>query len=96
MHFGEAAPLCGAEGVVVAVWARVTCEGCLLLGAPGEAAVEAAGPRCQFGLCRRLAELEVLVGDGVVDLVVCGLHVTPVVVWGASPVAVSRVRRLVA
>lgn len=95
MHFGEGAPLCGAEGVVVAAWARVTCAGCLLLGAP-DVAVE-DGPRCQFGLCRRSAELEVLIADdGQPGLMVCGLHVTPVVVWGASPVAIASVRRLVA
>jgi hypothetical protein len=37
---------------------------------------------CEFGLCQREAELEVRLGTDVVPLLVCGLHVAPVLTWG--------------
>lgn len=43
--------------------------------------------RCKFGLCRRLAEHQVLTADGWTDellevVEVCDLHVTPAIAWG--------------
>lgn len=39
-------------------------------------------PGCEFGLCRRDAELRVQPSSQVEPLLVCGLHVTPVLSWG--------------
>lgn len=51
-----------------------------------DAAAWAVAPRCGFGICRRPAEHQVLaeLADGtlVPVLEVCGLHVTPAVMWG--------------
>lgn len=54
-------------------------------------------PSCQFGLCRRPSEHQVLVDgvDGELEAVmeVCGLHVTPAIVWGRpEPLDTLRVR----
>lgn len=37
---------------------------------------------CQFGLCRRPAELSVDIKPDVVPVAVCGLHVSAVISWG--------------
>lgn len=47
---------------------------------------------CQFGLCRRPAVLEVLVGEGLPRRV-CALHVAPVVSWGVPDPAEAPVLR---
>lgn len=44
-------------------------------------------PQCEFVLCEREAELEVVVpteAGGIAPLLVCGLHVTPVLTWGVA------------
>lgn len=51
---------------------------------------------CEFGLCRREAELEVSVAADVVPLLVCGLHVTPVLTWGVPDPATDPVIRVLA
>ena len=49
---------------------------------------------CEFGLCRRPAEIEVVLGEGRGDpLRVCGLHVAPVVSWGVPEPAEALVLR---
>jgi hypothetical protein len=50
-------------------------------------------PRCQFGICRRDIEFEVTTSPDIVPVLVCGLHVTPVVVWGTMPDAPAPVIR---
>lgn len=51
---------------------------------------------CQFALCSREAELEVVVGAGVEPVLVCGLHVTPVLTWGvADPVREPVIRPVI-
>lgn len=42
-------------------------------------------PGCEFGLCRRDAELRVQPSPQVEPLLVCGLHVSPVLSWGVIP-----------
>lgn len=39
-------------------------------------------PRCQFGLCGRDAELEVTLCADVDAVLVCGLHIGPLLSWG--------------
>lgn len=67
---------------------------------PGWGSEEGSGPstiRCEFGLCRRDAELEVALDAGVEPLLLCGLHVTPVLSWGVpNPLAEPRIRALLA
>lgn len=73
---------------------------------PVEDQVERSAPECptayrscEYGLCDREAEHQVLLEnpDGTLEQVleVCGLHVTPAVVWGRPwPVDATRVRAL--
>lgn len=50
---------------------------------------------CEFGLCQRAAELEVAVTVDTVPVLVCGLHLTPLIVWGvAEPTAPPVIRVL--
>lgn len=52
---------------------------------------------CEFGLCRRPAEIEVSFkggGSGMPPLQVCGLHVSPVVSWGV-PATVEHSLRVI-
>lgn len=60
--------------------------------------VDVAAPgdgRCQFGICTREAEMEISIGPDVVPVLVCGLHVTPVLMWGvAEPPADPEIRYL--
>lgn len=53
-------------------------------------------PRCQFGLCDREAELEVRVKADVEPVLVCGLHVTPLLAWGVAEPAEDPVIRYLA
>lgn len=54
-----------------------------------------AGDRgCQFGLCPREAELEVTLGENIAPLLVCGLHVTPVLTWGVPDQVAEPVIRV--
>jgi hypothetical protein len=39
---------------------------------------------CQFGICRRPAEVEITVRADVDALLVCGLHITPILTWGLA------------
>ena len=39
---------------------------------------------CQFGICRRPAEVEIVVRAEVDPLLVCGLHITPILSWGLA------------
>lgn len=39
---------------------------------------------CQFGICRRPAEVEIIVRAEVDPLYVCGLHITPILSWGLA------------
>lgn len=44
-------------------------------------------PVCEYALCRRAAEVEVLPGaDATAPVRVCGLHLSPVLSWGVVPV----------
>lgn len=49
---------------------------------------------CHFGLCRRPVEFEVVVSPDVVPVLVCGLHVTPVVTWGTVPTSKPTIHHL--
>lgn len=39
---------------------------------------------CQFGICGRPAEVEILVRVDVQAVLVCGLHITPILTWGLA------------
>lgn len=39
---------------------------------------------CEFGICRRPAEVEIIVRVGMDPLRVCGLHITPILTWGLA------------
>lgn len=43
---------------------------------------ESRVPQCEFGMCRREAELELLLSAALDPVQVCGLHVSPVLSWG--------------
>lgn len=60
----------------------------LVDAAPGD------GRRCQFGICAREAEMEISVRPDVVPVLVCGLHVTPVLTWGVAEPATDPVLRI--
>lgn len=51
---------------------------------------------CQFGLCRREAEVELTVSASIEPLKVCGLHVAPVLGWGVPEAIEPRIRYLAA
>lgn len=44
-------------------------------------------PVCHFALCERPAELSVAPNTDVAAVLVCGLHVTPVLSWGVVALA---------
>lgn len=51
--------------------------------------------QCEFALCTAPAEHEVLLGTGdqlAAITAACGLHVTPMVVWGRAPADAAVVR----
>lgn len=49
--------------------------------------------RCEFGICVREAELELVLAEDLV-VKVCGLHVSPVLGWGVAEPIEPRIRYL--
>lgn len=41
-------------------------------------------PGCEFGLCRRPAELKLIGLAGEPSLLVCVLHIDPILTWGVA------------
>lgn len=50
--------------------------------------------RCEFGICVREAEIELVLGEEL-TVKVCGLHVSPVLGWGVAEPVEPRIRYLV-
>lgn len=50
--------------------------------------------RCHFGICTREAELELTLSETLDPVLVCSLHVTPVIGWGVPEPIEPRIRYL--
>lgn len=51
--------------------------------------------RCHFGICRREAELEVTISEAIDPVMVCSLHLSPILGWGVpEPVEWPTIRYL--
>lgn len=50
--------------------------------------------RCHFGICTREAELELTLADDVAPVLVCSIHVAPVLGWGVPEPLEPRLRYL--
>lgn len=84
---GEARGPVGDEGEVPGH----ECREC----SPGHCNLAMMLARCEFGVCTREAELELVLSETLTPVKVCGLHVAPVLGWGVpQPIEPPVVRYL--